>query len=165
MALRQWVAVGLRFFALWLCFSALSGLFFWYRLEQVNELGAQGGVVYIMAAMAALSVLVWCAAYRIAGAVVARLPQVETTGLSAVDLATAGSVLMALWWLGDGVAGLADVWARAQVFSSTNGRAALFSMDQAMRAHALYYLAKSLLAAGILARAPVLARWALGSRA
>jgi hypothetical protein len=163
MAVRQWVAVGLRFFALWLGFSALSGLFLVYKLGQANELDMRGGVDYVMGAMAVLSVLVWCAAYRIAGAMVARLPQVETTRPPAVDLVTAGSVLIALWWLGDGIAGLADVWARAQVFSSTSGRSALLSMDQAMRAHGVYYLAKSLLALGILTRASAVARWVLGS--
>jgi hypothetical protein len=162
MTIRQVVAVGLRFFAIWLCFNALGGFLFMLKAEQANGLGSTPGASYILGSMLALAVVVWMAAPYIGGAMVSGLRQSEPSQLSLADLVTAGCVLLGLWWLKEGVAGLTYTWLRAQMISSVSGQSAYASMDAATRAQAGYHLGEALLAAWLLARPFVVPRWVLG---
>lgn len=162
MTIRQLAAVSLRFFALWLCFNAASGLVILFKVKQANGLASIPGAGYSLGFMLALAVVVWISAPRIAGAMVSGLRQTEASPLSLYDLVIAGCVLLGLWWLKEGVAGLADAWLRAQTLSALSGQSAYASMDAGARARVGYYVCETLLAIALLTRPRVVAGWLLG---
>lgn len=161
MSVRLLVAVGLRFFSISLCFGTLVAL-----IAMRAGSGQGFGVstlawALFVAAVLAVAVILWALARPLSGLIVSGLPGKELVGLSAADLVIAGCALMGLWWLRPALAGLFDLWLRAQGLAEVSGRSAWASLDATGHGQLLARGIELALALLLLLRPRLVARWVL----
>jgi hypothetical protein len=127
MGARQFVALGLRLFAIWLFVTALQ---FYGVMSALRSASAQwitspwmGALVVVI--LLAVGVALWMSSGPLARGLMSGLPNVGETKLSAYQALVVGCVLMGLWWLKTSFVPLVILWLRAIAMSDEAGKSAM----------------------------------------
>lgn len=163
MSVRLLVAVGLRFFAVSLCFGTLVALI-GMKAGSGQDFGVSTALwaVFVLTVLA-VAVVLWMLARPLSGLLVSGLPGKELAGLSAADLVIAGCALMGLWWLRSALSGLFYLWLQAQGLAEVSGRSAWASLDAGGHGQVLAQVLELAFALLLLLRPRQVAGWVLRS--
>ncbi len=126
MTARQFVTVGFRLFAIWLCVGAFQVFGITESLKRMSAgwgdtslLGLSLGGLFIGVAL-----IVWALSGPLARALTFGIAKAEDSKLSASDLVAVGCVLMGLWWLKEALIPLIGLWLKAVALSPQSGQTA-----------------------------------------
>jgi hypothetical protein len=126
MTARQFVAVGFRLFAIWLCVGAFQVFGITESLKRASA--DWGDTSWLGLSLAGLfigvALLVWALSGALARGLMFGLNNTEVARLSAFDLVAVGCVLMGLWWLKEALIPLISLWLKAVALSPETGQTA-----------------------------------------
>jgi hypothetical protein len=126
MTARQFVAVGFRLFAIWLCVGAFQ---IFGITEGLKRMSAGWGEtswlgLSLVGLFIGVALIVWALSGPLARGLMFGLSKAEDAKLSAFDLVAVGCVLMGLWWLKEALIPLIGLWLKAVALSPESGQTA-----------------------------------------
>jgi hypothetical protein len=127
MTARQFVAVGFRLFAIWLCVGAFQAFAMTESLKRMSVAWAGTSSWFGLAAAGAfvgVALIVWVLSGLFARSVMFGINAAEGENLSAFDLVAVGCVLLGLWWLKEALIPLIALWLKSVALSSETGQTA-----------------------------------------
>jgi len=163
MGARQFVVVGLRLFAVWLCVSALQ---FYALMSALKRMTVDWGNsawmgILVVGVCAAVALLVWVLSGAIARALTLGVAKTVETRLSAFDVVAVGCILMGLWWLKASVVPLVTLWMRAAASSTEAGQSAFVWLGVEGKTVAIGYLLEIGIGLFFICRPYDIAKWVL----
>ncbi|OOG39364.1 hypothetical protein [Rhodanobacter sp. C05] len=126
MGARQFVAVGFRLFAIWLCVGAFQLFAITAALKNMTTTWSNPwwmGVL-IVGVCVGMALIIWALSGAMARGLMSGLTKVPEVRFSPFDIVVVGCVLMGLWWLKESIVPLVILWLRAVALSSDAGQSA-----------------------------------------
>lgn len=124
MTARQFVAIGFRLFAIWLCVGAFQVFGITEGLKRVST--SWGDTSWLGLSLVGLfigvALIVWALSAPLARGLMFGLSKTDDAKLSAFDLVAVGCVLMGLWWLKEALIPLIGLWLKAVALSPETGQ-------------------------------------------
>jgi hypothetical protein len=161
---KQFVAVCLRLFALWLIISGLQLFFIATALKTFNaELGNSPIWMFavVWSAILLVTFILWIFSAPLATGLLSGVPRPQTPSLSMGDIIVAGCVLLGLWWLKDALITFLQLWLKAVALSSYNHTSAFEALGAAGKISMALYVIEMVVGLFFVSRPFNIAEWVI----
>lgn len=163
MTARQFVAIGLRLFSIWLCVSAIQIFGVTSALRTATASYGRSSPEWIglavVGVLVAVAVVVWVMSGPMATGLLSGLVKPPVLKFSVAELVVVGCVLMGLWWLKESVVPFIVFWLQAFALSSGDSQPAYASLSLTARFNMVAHLLQILIALFFIMRPYTIARW------
>jgi len=165
MTARQFVAIGLRLFAIWLCISALQIFGVTSALQEATASYGTSAPEWmgfaIVGVLVVVGFIVWAMSGPMARGLLSGLVKTQEVKLSVSDLVVVGCVLMGLWWLKESIVPFIVFWLEAFAMSSGGGQPAYAALSSSAKLNMFTHLLQIVIAMFFVARPYRIAQWVL----
>jgi hypothetical protein len=165
MTARQFVAIGLRLFAIWLCISALQIFGVTSALQAATASYGTSAPEWmgfvIVGVLVAVGLVVWVISGPMATGLLSGLVKTQEVKLSVSDLVVVGCVLMGLWWLKESIVPFIVFWLQAFALSSGGAQPVYASLSPSAKFNMVTHLLQIVIAIFFIARPYIIANWVL----
>lgn len=162
---KNFVAVCLRLFALWLVIGGVQVFAIAEAIKQFNEHFITDPlwiVLLVMAIFLGAAFLLWILSAPIATKLLSGVPSPNLPGLSMGQIIVAGCVLMGLWWLKEALIPLLGWWLKALVLSGVNNQSALDALGPTGKVSTVIHLIEIAVGLFFVLRPFDVAKWVEG---